>query len=194
MKRTALLVPAVFVLSTAMLVAGCGSDSKTSSKPHSSTSSTPTKSADPAAALVPLQADGFSISLPHKATSSPQTFDTPAGKVTTTVYSDVDDNSGFIAAETAYPNGAAVDLDGAVKGVATNFTGKIDVNDTVQIQGHDARKVRISGTAAGGPITIYLLVVNVDSKLFQLQYVLKGAAPATPPAVLDTVAATLRFS
>jgi hypothetical protein len=203
MKRSALSGPAVLILVPALLVSGCGGGSKSSDKPTSkSTSSasasitpspTPTPT-DPAASLVPLTGNGFSIKLPHAAQSSPETFDTSAGKVKTTVYSDVDDTGGFVVAMAAYPNRATVNLPGAVKGVAKNFNGTVAVDAAIQVQGYPARQVRIdNGSTGGTPITIYLLAVNVHNQLFQLQYVLKGPAPATAPAILNTVASTVSF-
>jgi hypothetical protein len=144
---------------------------------------------------VPLTGNGFTIKLPHAAQSSPETVNTAAGKVTTTVYSDVNDDGGFVVAMAAYPNRAKVNLPGAVTGVAKNFSGTVAVNDMIQFQGYPARQVRIDNGATNGvPITIYLLAVNVHNKLFQLQYVLKGAAPTSAPDILNTVAGTVSFS
>ncbi|MFL6156706.1 MAG: hypothetical protein ACJ72D_11470 [Marmoricola sp.] len=196
MKIRSLLSAAVIALLVPTLVACGGSkDKDADAKPTKSSSSSPSKSADPTSGLVPLTADGFSMKLPHEAKSSPQTFDTPAGKVNTTVYSDVNDDGGFVVAMSAYPNGAKVDLDGAVKGVAGNFSGTVAVNRTIEVNGYPARQVRIdNATTSGTAITIYLLAVDVNDKLFQLQYIIKGEAPETAPAVLDTVASTITFS
>ncbi len=194
MKRSSSWAPAAVVVVAALLLGGCGgADDEPSAKSGSTTSSSPSPTADPAADLVPLDGNGFAMKLRQKAVAEEQTFDTKVGKVKATLYTDAGDDDAFVVAMNAYPAGTRVDLDGAVRGVAQNVGGTVDVNETVEVQGNPARQVRIAGTSAGNEVTVYLLAVNVDNKLFQLQYVLRGAAPATTPEILDTVAGTITF-
>ena len=200
MKRSKALAPAVLLLVPALFLAGCGSDDdkpSSSSSPSSSASESPSASpsetAD-ASGLIPLEGNGFTVSLPDKASSNETTITTPAGDVPATVYATEDDkDGGFLAALVTYPSGVTVDLDGAVKGIAKGYTGTVETNETIEVEGNPARQARVDGVIQGEDYTFYILAVDVDDKLFQLIHAVKGAAPATPPAILGEVAATLSF-
>lgn len=171
------------VLLLGALVSGCGSDK--SGSPETD------KSQD----LVPLTGDGFSMKLPSETTKTVRTVPTAAGKVKVVLYSTGDDPDGtYLVALTAYPAGTVVDLDKAVAGAAKNVDGVVRANDPAKYRGHDARDARFTATSSGTEITVFVRVVDLGGKLFQLQYAKQGADVKTPPAEFDLVASSVRFS
>ncbi|RNL79144.1 hypothetical protein EFL95_08910 [Nocardioides marmorisolisilvae] len=123
-----------------------------------------------------------------------RTVPTATGKVKAVLYSTPDDPKGtYLVALTAYPTGTVVDLDKAVTGAAKNIGGVVRENDTANYRGHDARNGRFTADASGTAITVFVRMVDLGGRLFQLQYAAKGADVKTPPAQYDAVAASVRF-
>lgn len=184
MQRTRALIVALVTLVVASLVlAGCGSDPQN-----------PARKKDPTAGFVTLSGDGFTMQLPSRATRTVRTVPTATGKVKAVLYSTGDDPDGtYLVALTAYPTGTVVDLDKAVTGAAKNIAGVVRENATATYRGHDARNGRFTADADGTPITVFVRMVDLGGKLFQLQYAAKGADVKIPPAQYDAVAATVRF-
>lgn len=177
------LISALIALLTASLVlVGCGSSAGAGAKQ------------DPTAGFVALSGDGFSMRLPAKATRTVRTVPTATGKVQAVLYSTPDDPKGtYLVALTAYPAGTVVDLDKAVAGAAKNIGGVVRENATATYRGHDARDGRFTADANGTPITVFVRMVDLGGKLFQLQYAAKGTDVKHPPAVYDAVATSVRF-
>ena len=170
------------LLVAAPALVGCGGAAR----------STPAK--DPTAGFVALAGDGFTMRLPSKATRTVRTVPTATGKVTAVLYSTADDPHGtYLVALTAYPAGTVVDLDKAVAGAARNIDGVVRENDTAKYRGHDARNGRFTARTNGAPVTVFVRIIDLGGKLFQLQYGAKGADLRKPPAQFDAVAASVRF-
>ena len=183
MPRTrALTLAVVTLLAASLVLTGCGGGTHQAAKQ------------DPAAGLVALAGDGFTMKLPAKATRTVRTVPTATGKVKAVLYSTPDDPDGtYLVALTAYPAGTVVDLDKAVAGAAKNIGGVVRENDTARYRGHDARNGRFTADASGTPITVFVRMVDLGGRLFQLQYAAKGANVRKPPAQYDAVAASVRF-
>lgn len=209
---------AAIVLVPALLLTGCGGTSTptagsqrptvVSPSPSASTSATVTPSitassppttaptaplAGSADGLVTLHGNGFTMGLPHRATVSQETYPTAVGDVHAVLYTDTSARDGFIAALTDYPARHRITLDGAVSGVARTVAGTIRLDRTITFHGLPARQARIVGTNGGTPVTVFVLVVDVRSKLFQLEYIVAGKELQTAPAILTKVAYTITF-
>jgi hypothetical protein len=149
---------------------------------------------DPAAGFIALSGAGFRMKLPSRTTRTVRTVPTATGKVTAVLYTTADDPDGtYLVALTAYPTGTVVDLDKAVSGAAKNIGGTVRQNDTAQYRGHDARNGRFTAETNGAPVTVFVRMIDLGGKLFQLQYGAKGADVKKPPAAYDAVAASVRF-
>jgi hypothetical protein len=169
---------------TCCLVVGCGGSS--SPRDAAATFAVP-------AGLVPLAGDGFRIGLPNPATSRVQTVSTSAGPVSTRVWTATGTTDAYVVALNAYPDSTSVDLIGAVNGVASTFTGTVATNVALTVLGRPAREARITGSSSGTAVTVELLVVDDNGKLFQLQYVSRGKAFLKPPATFRSVVSSLGF-
>jgi hypothetical protein len=118
---------------------------------------------------------------------------TSAGPVSTRVWTATGADDAYVVALNAYPPGTTVDLIGAVNGVASTVTGTVATNVAVTVLGHPAREARITGSSAGTAVTVQLLVVDDNGKLFQLQYLSRGRAFLKPPAEFRSVVSSLHF-
>ena len=178
-------VALVGVLLGSFLVTGCGSDDGPQAKADK----------DPTAGFVLVRGDGFTVRFPTKADKHEQTVSTVTGKVKAVFYSTEPDPAGtYIAALTAYAAGTVLNLDKAVVGGAKNVSGTVLEKTTGTYRGHKTRDVRISCKIAGAKATMFARFIDVDGKLFQVQYVEQGTRPADPPAEYDTVANSVRFT
>jgi hypothetical protein len=150
---------------------------------------------DPTAGFVALTGDGFTLKLPSKTTRTVRSVPTATGTVKAVLYSTGDDPDGtYLVALTAYPTGTVVDLDKAVAGAAKNVDGVVRENDTAKYRGHDTRNGRFTATSNGTEITVFVRMIDLGGKLFQLQYAEKGADVKAAPADYDAVAASVRFT
>lgn len=150
---------------------------------------------DPTAGFVVLKGDGFTLKLPSRTTRTERTVPTATGKVKAVLYTTGDDPDGtYLVALTAYPAGTVVDLDKAVDGAAKNIEGVVRENNTATYRGHEARNGRFTASANGTRITVFVRLIDLGGKLFQLQYAERGADVKKAPAEFDAVAASVRFS
>jgi hypothetical protein len=134
------------------------------------------------------------MKLPTRTTRTVRTVPTATGKVKVVLFSTGDDPKGtYLVALTAYPVGTVVDLDKAVSGAAKNIDGVVRENSTVKYRGHDARNGRFTADADGTPITVFVRMIDLGGKLFQLQYAAEGSDLKAAPAEYDAVAASVRF-
>ena len=181
-RSRALIIALVTLLATGLAVAGCGSDTAEQAPK------------DPTASFVRLQGDGFTMELPRRTTRTVRTVPTATGKVKAVLYSTGDEPDGtYVVALTAYPAGTVVDLDKAVTGAAENIAGVVRENATARYRGHAARDGRFTADADGTPITVFVRMVDLGGRLFQLQYAAKGADLKAPPEQYRAVAASVRF-
>lgn len=182
-RRLVAALVAVLLPASGSLLVGCGDESSTSSAPT-----------DLAAGFVALSGDGFTMKLPMRTTRTVRTVPTAAGKVKAVLYSTGDDPDGtYLVALTAYPVGTLVDLDKAVAGAAMNVGGVVRENNTAKYAGHDARDGRFTAAANNTKITVFVRMIDLGGKLFQLQYAEKGSDVKNPPAQFNAVAASVRF-
>jgi hypothetical protein len=195
------------LLSGGMLTA-CGSsnDKAPAASKDSSKSSTPTVSDSPSASdspstagfdLVPLTADGYSISLPSKATKRVQDVPTALGKTHVVLYtaSELSGNL-FVVGLTAFPRGDVAiksGLDGAIPGAAKTISGTVSDLKKTTFEGHEAREGRYTGTSGTIDVTVFALVASVDNKLFQIQYIVQGKDVTEPPAEYARVLSSVKF-
>ena len=149
---------------------------------------------DPTAGFVALTGEGFTMELPSRTKRTVRTVPTATGKVKAVLYSTVDDPGGtYLVALTAYPTGTVVDLDKAVSGAAKNIDGIVRENTTARYRGHEARNGRFTAEADGTPITVFVRMIDLGGRLFQLQYAARGSDAKQPPDQYDAVAASVRF-
>ncbi len=144
--------------------------------------------------LVTVHGNGFTMGLPHAPTISHETYDTKGGKVDAVLYTDAGAHDAFVAALTAYPAKDQITLDGALNGVARTVSGKVRLVRQITFHGLPARQARIVGTSGGTPVTVFVLVIDVHSKLFQLEYIVSGPELQTAPPILTQVAYSISFT
>jgi hypothetical protein len=181
-RRCAALALAILLTTCAPALVGCGSGATAVTK-------------DSTAGFVALAGDGFTLKLPSKTTRTVRTVPTATGTVKAVLYSTGDDPDGtYLVALTAYPAGTVVDLDKAVAGAAKNIDGVVRENGTATYRGHDARDGRFTATSSGTEITVFVRMIDLGGKLFQLQYAEKGADVKQAPDDYEIVAASVRFS
>ncbi len=141
-----------------------------------------------------MHGNGFTMGLPHAPTVSHETYNTSGGKVTAVLYTDSGVNDAFVAALTSYPAQHQITLDGALNGVARTVAGKVRLVRQITFHGLPARQARIVGTSGGTPVTVFVLVIDVHGKLFQLEYIVSGPELQTAPPILTAVAYSITFT
>jgi len=206
MTRTRIAAFLIGAVGASVALAGCGSgggkaaDPSTQATPSTitpSASASPVVTASPSAAaddgLVAIHHDGYTIRLPEEPTARPETVPTKVGSIKLTMYMAGDSDGGtFVVAMNSYPRGVVLDLEGAMRGTATNVGGTIVSDESLQFQHHPARRGRITVAKDGRKVTIFNLVVKVGQRLFQVEYIaLKDLK--TPPPIVDQVLNTVRF-
>jgi hypothetical protein len=177
---------AVVVLAT--VLAGCGSsEPELLPVPSGLPSSTTT-------ALVPLRAAGFRISFPAAATPYEQHVVLRGQPTTVGGYKSSDLAGGyFLVNQLPNPTSAPIDLDGLVSASVGAVGGTLRSSRAVTFRGHPGRDVSYAVNLAGTDLTFFVLALDVDNSLFQLQYAIPQKDAAQRPALFDQVLATLRF-
>ena len=90
-------------------------------------------------------------------------------------------------------NKASVSLDGAVQGAATNVQGTVKSKKTITYAGYEGRDSIVTVRSGGEDLTVFARFLQVDNKLFQLQYVVPEKDLDAPPAGYDDVLASISF-
>ncbi|MCW2857275.1 MAG: hypothetical protein JWR52_2890 [Marmoricola sp.] len=193
MTKPTWLARAVPLAALAIVLAGCGGHAAPA-PPHAASPDAPPTPAATAGALVTVHGNGFTMGLPHAPKVSHQTYDTKAGKVDAVLYTDAGVSDAFVAALTTYPAQHAITLDGAIDGVARTVAGTVRLVRQLTFHGLPARQARIFGTSGATPVTVFVLVIDVHSKLFQLEYLVSGPEQQTAPPILTTVAYSISFT
>ena len=143
-----------------------------------------------------LNGEGFTVDMPGDPKRSTQTVQTAAGPVVLTAYVTEDGQEGFSMSVAKIPSTVKGDLDGAVRGAASNVKGT--PKDTVKTtyQGFPARDTRIVNArdANGNKGTVFARVILAKGRLFQLQFVQEGADVKSPPAAYPAFLASLKIS
>ncbi|MFL6156707.1 MAG: hypothetical protein ACJ72D_11475 [Marmoricola sp.] len=193
--RSAALVGALVL--AAGVLAGCGGGTTESFSPGPAD---PVSSTTPGAALgtlTRLKADGYTVRLPGTATRREQDVPTKLGNTHVVLYSAPAPNGNvFVVGLTEFPNTAVAiknGLDGAIPGAAATIGGTVRDVRTLTFKGHQAREGRYIGSGGGIDLTVFALVAEVDNKLFQLQYVVRGKDLTVKPPEFDQIASTVAF-
>jgi hypothetical protein len=188
--RKPLVVVALALVAPALVACG-GSGKKAAGAPSSTPSSSQTSTG---AAGVVLHEDGFSVRLPSQASPHTQSVQSAAGPVTVTLYIAPDGDGGnYLVAMTAVPTSGVVDLNGAVKGAASNVGGTVVSSVETSYLGYAGRDAKITATSGAQSVTVFSRFLNVDSKLFQLQYISPKANLSKPPAAYAEVLKSVQF-
>lgn len=143
-----------------------------------------------------LNGEGFSVDMPGDPKRTTQTVQTAAGPVLLTAYVSEGGEEGFSMSVAKIPSTVKGDLDGAVKGAASNVKGAAKDTKTTTYQGFQARDTRIvdAQDANGNKGTVFARVILAKGKLFQLQFVQEGADVKQPPAAYPTFLKSLKIS
>lgn len=144
----------------------------------------------------PLDGEGFSVSMPGTPKRSTQTVQTAAGPVLLTAYVTEGDDESFSMSVATLPSTVKGDLDGAVRGAASNVKGTAKDTKKTTYQGFPARDTRIVNAqdTTGRKGTVFARVILAKGKLFQLQFVQEGANVKDPSAAYAAFRASLRIS
>ena len=143
-----------------------------------------------------LNGEGFTVNMPGDPKRSTQTVQTAAGPVRLTAYVTEGGSEGFSMSVARLPSTVRGDLDGAVRGAATNVKGT--PKDTVKTtyQGFPARDTRITNAQDkdGNKGTVFARVILAKGRLFQLQFIQEGGDVKKPPATYPAFLASLKIS
>lgn len=142
-----------------------------------------------------LEGAGFTVRMPGKPTRTTDTVRTAAGPVTVTAYIAETEQEGYSMSVAKLPSTAQGDLDGAIRGAASNVKGTARDTRTTTYQGFPARDTRIvdAQDQDGRRGTVFARVILAKGTLFQLQFVQEGADVKTPPAAYPAFLASLRI-
>ena len=143
-----------------------------------------------------LKGEGFTVSMPGTPKRSTQTVPTAAGPVLLTAYVTEGGDEGFSMSVARLPSTVKGDLDGAVRGAASNVKGTAKGTKETTYQGFPARDTRITNAQDqnGKKGTVFVRVILAKGKLFQLQFVQEGADVKSPPASYEAFVASLKIS
>lgn len=192
------LLTAVVALTVPALVA-CGSDKdkdKADAKPGSSSSasSTESPSESPTESTLEgevLKVDGFEVTLPAKANKTSQ----PVNGITVDLYIAAAgaDGSQYVVALTPVPAGGSVNIDAAATGAAANIGGKVVDTADASYAGYEGQDARITASIGAQDVTVFARFLEVDDKLFQLQYVAIEKDLQEPPQEFVDVVNSVKF-
>jgi hypothetical protein len=167
---------------------GSSSSGPASSGPASSpTPASPSTASGP---LIRYRGDRFSILLPGAPIASELPVKTPQGTMTAHLLSVEESLSEvYIVAYTDYPRTALLSLDGAAQGAAAKADGRVQGLRRIVYRNEPGRDFRVDSSRG---LTIFVRLVVVGHRLYQLQFLERGAH-AAPPAEFLAVRASLRF-
>jgi hypothetical protein len=186
MSRT--LPGAVLAAVLAASLAGCGSsEPETLPVPSGLPSST-------AFALVPMTGPGYRVALPDTAVPYQQHLTVRGQPFTVDGFKSSDLAGGyFLVSRVANPGAAPIDLDALVTSSVGAVGGTLQSIRAVRFRGHPGRDIRYQVNLAGADLTFFVLALDVDNSLFELQYALPSKGVTTRPPLFDEVLATLRL-
>lgn len=146
-------------------------------------------------ALAPFQGEGFSVSMPGKPERSTETATTPAGPITVILYTSESRNKAYNTSYIQLPAGVEGDLVGAIKGAASAVKGTAQDEVASTFQGFPARDARITNASdkKGNKATIFTRAILAKGRLYQLQYLEKGADVKAAPSAYPTFLASLKI-
>jgi len=146
-------------------------------------------------ALTPFQGEGFTISMPGKPERSSQTTPTAAGELTIVLYTSQSSDEAYTVGYTDIPGGAEADLADVIQGSASSVKGTASDEVDSTYQGFRARDARISNASddKGNKATVFLRALLAGDRLYQLQYLQKGADVKTAPAEYAEFLASLKI-
>jgi hypothetical protein len=170
---TSWLARTALVLAAALVLAGCAGHVRS---------------------LVTVHGNGFTIGLPDAPKVSHETYRTISGDVRALLYTDARPTYAFVASLTAYPVHQQITLDGAVNAVAKSIQGTVRLDRRLTFHGLPAVQARIFGSSGGTEVTIFILVIDVHKKLFQLEYIASGPELRMAPPILTKVAYSISFT
>lgn len=198
--RRFLLVPGLALLAPALVACGGSDDTDKgdSAREPAKSSVSASESGEPDEPEVEqgvlLRVDGFSVRLPSDTTKQTERVPTAAGTLIVDLYiADDGDDGNYLVAITKAPNKASVSLDGAVAGAASNVQGTVKSKKTITYAGYDGRDSIVTVQSGGQDLTVFARFLQVDNKLFQLQYVVPEKDLDEPPAGYADVLASIAF-
>lgn len=138
---------------------------------------------------------GYTVLMPGKPDRSVNTVQTEAGPVRVVAYVSDSADRAFAVASTMLPAGVKGDLDGAVKGAASNIGGTVRNNTKTTYQGFPARDARVTGAEDknGNAGTVFARFILARNHLYQLQFVTKGSDVKSPDGDYDKFVGSLRI-
>ena len=143
-----------------------------------------------------LAGEGFTVEMPGDPKRSTQTVQTAAGPVLLTAYVTEAGDEGFSMSVAKIPSTVRGDLDGAVRGAASNVKGTPKDTKRTTYQGFPARDTRIidAHDENGRKGTVFARVILAKGRLFQLQFVQEGGDVKRPPAAYGAFLASLKIT
>ena len=142
---------------------------------------------------VHFTAPEFSIDTPGHPKQDKQTISTAAGPLEITTYSVEFEDSAVSMSVVPVPEGATVDLEGAVDGVVRNTSGKLVESEEIEYAGYEGRDARISSTFQGDGVTGFMRILDIDGSLLQLVNVVREAGLEKPPKSWTTMLDSLEI-
>jgi len=139
------------------------------------------------AALVPFAGEGFTISLPGQGAVQKKTIPSAAGPIELSL---VTVTRGFDAYNITYNTVAArrPDLDAAARGAASGAQGTLTDVRPVTYKGFTGRDFRVA--RAHNDITVFVRILIVKQRLFQIQGAFQGDLTAPPDGLYQQVLAS----
>lgn len=143
-----------------------------------------------------LRGEGFTVQMPGNPKRSVITAQTPAGPVPITAYISEGGEEGFSMSSLKIPAGVQGDLDGAVRGAASQVEGTVRSSVKTTHQSFPARDARIADAedANGRKGTVFLRVILAKGRVFQLQFVTAGGDVPAPTSAYRAFVASLKIT
>ncbi len=142
-----------------------------------------------------LKGDGFTVEMPGNPKAETINAQTAGGPVPITAYITEGGEEGFSMSVLKIPKGVRGDLDGAVSGAAASVGGTLKDTQKLEFQGFPARDARITGAedSNGNKGTVFARVVLANGRVFQMQFVTRGADVRSPPKQYTAFVSSLRI-
>lgn len=133
--------------------------------------------------LTPFKGEGFSVSMPGKPKRTTNSTPTAAGDLKIVQYTSEGSDRAYTVGFTDIPGGANAALAEVVQGAAAAVKGTVQDEVDSLFQNYKSRDARITNAkdSKGNQVTVFLRALLVGDRLYQLQYLQKGADIKAPP-------------
>lgn len=143
--------------------------------------------------LQTFEKQGFSILFPESPQRTSREMQTAQGTFSTDVYFAYDSLHNGVALSVARRGKAVIDLDLSAKGAAEALGGDLRSTQPLTQQGYPARDYQVDGELDGKVFTMFGRTIDVNGRLYQVQYLVLGAHIGPVPNAFEKIADSLRF-